>query len=222
MLNAILQYMTVFIRNLGRGIAQVFTPRNLRWHALFILLTSIIVFTGLDWAYYQATRIPILLALGFTAGMFGFVVPVFLPFGMLLSSRINKDTKGKTVAIALMQAGILGLGISSLYKVFTGRVGLPHVMNAVDTSHIWQFGILRGGVFQGWPSSHTSVAFAMSVALVMLYPEKKWLRYAALGYALFIGLGASVGFHWLSDFVAGAILGTLIGVIVGRHAALQT
>lgn len=34
--------------------------------------------------------------------------------------------------------------------------------------------------------------------------------------------GASVGFHWLSDFVAGAILGTLIGVIVGRRAVLHT
>lgn len=35
------------------------------------------------------------------------------------------------------------LPFPSLYKVFTGRVGLPLVMNAVDTSHIWQFGILR-------------------------------------------------------------------------------
>lgn len=209
--------MTSFIKDLGRGVARVFTPRNLRWHGLFILVTGIIVFSGLDWAYYEATRIPTLLALGFTAGMFGFVVPVFLPLGMLLSARVNKNARERVIAFSLMQAGILGLGISSLYKVFTGRVGLPYVAEAIDTSHVWQFGFYRGGAFQGWPSSHTSVAFAMSIALVMLYPEKKWLRYVTLGYALFIGLGASVGFHWLSDFVAGAILGTLIGIVVAQH-----
>lgn len=209
--------MTSFVKDLGRGVARVFAPRNLRWHALFILVTGFIVFSGLDWAYYEATRIPTLLALGFTAGMFGFVVPVFLPLGMLLSARVNKNARERVVAFSLMQAGILGLGISSLYKVFTGRVGLPYIAEAIDTSHVWQFGFYRGGAFQGWPSSHTSVAFAMSVALIMLYPEKKWLRYVAIGYAFFIGLGASVGFHWLSDFVAGAILGTLIGIVVGNQ-----
>jgi hypothetical protein len=32
----------------------------------------------------------------------------------------------------------------------------------------------------------------------------------AIGYALYVGIGVSMTIHWLSDFVAGAILGTVI------------
>lgn len=209
--------MRQFLTNLYQTLLKIFHGKNLLWHGLLILLTAILVLTGFDWTYYEATRGIWIVSFGMVAGMLGFAVPVFVPLGMLASAWIGKDARLKMASVAMIQAGILGLGISSLYKVFTGRVGLPHVANAADASRTWLFGIYRGGAFQGWPSSHTSVAFAMSVALVMLYPEKKWLKFVALGYALFIGLGASVGFHWFSDFAAGAILGTLIGVTVGKR-----
>ena len=32
----------------------------------------------------------------------------------------------------------------------------------------------------------------------------------------YIGLGVSMTIHWFSDFAAGAILGTIIGLVVGR------
>ena len=57
----------------------------------------------------------------------------------------------------------------------------------------------------------------MSFALIMMYPKNKLVKIVALAYALYIGLGVSVSIHWFSDFVAGAILGTLIGVIVGKQ-----
>lgn len=34
--------------------------------------------------------------------------------------------------------------------------------------------------------------------------------------ATYIGIGISVNIHWFSDFAAGAILGSLIGYIVGK------
>jgi membrane-associated phospholipid phosphatase len=117
---------------------------------------------------------------------------------------------------AVAQAGALGLALSSLYKVFTGRPGPHHISGLIDTSHIFRFGVLRGGAFQGWPSSHTSVAFAMSMALFMLYPEKKVLKYTALLYAIYIGIGVSATIHWFSDFTAGAIFGSCIGIVVGK------
>ena len=40
-------------------------------------------------------------------------------------------------------------------------------------------------------------------------PAVFWTAIAIL-YALIIGFGASVGFHWFSDVVAGAFLGTLM------------
>jgi hypothetical protein len=35
-------------------------------------------------------------------------------------------------------------------------------------------------------------------------------------YALYIGVGVSMTIHWFSDFVAGAIIGTVIGFTVGN------
>jgi membrane-associated phospholipid phosphatase len=56
----------------------------------------------------------------------------------------------------------------------------------------------------------------MSVALIVLVPRMPLLRFSALVYAFFIGLGVSFGIHWFSDFVAGAIIGSVIGVAVTR------
>jgi hypothetical protein len=37
----------------------------------------------------------------------------------------------------------------------------------------------------------------------------------ALLYAFYIGLGVSVTIHWFSEFVAGAITGSVVGIVVG-------
>ena len=119
-------------------------------------------------------------------------------------------------AYAISQAAILGLGISSFYKIFSGRQGPPHFLTSLNTSELFRFGFLRGGAFQGWPSSHTTVAFAVSATLFALYPEKKFLKYWVFIYALYIGIGVSVNIHWFSDFVAGSFLGIMIGIVVGK------
>ena len=38
----------------------------------------------------------------------------------------------------------------------------------------------------------------------------------AITYALYIGIGVSMTIHWFSDFAAGAIVGSVIGTVVGR------
>ncbi len=114
----------------------------------------------------------------------------------------------------------MGLLISSFYKAFTGRPSPLHSSGSlIAASREFRFGILRGGVFWGWPSSHTTIAFAMSMALWKLYPGKV-VRFIALCYALYISVGVSLTIHWFSDFVAGAIIGSVIGKTAGdtfRH-----
>jgi membrane-associated phospholipid phosphatase len=85
-----------------------------------------------------------------------------------------------------------------------------------DISHVFRFGFLRGGAFWGWPSSHTTIAFAMALTIFMITPKQRWVGCVAIIYALYVGLGVSVTIHWFSDFVAGAIIGSVIGVVVGR------
>ena len=75
---------------------------------------------------------------------------------------------------------------------------------------------MRGGVFWGWPSSHTTIAFAMAVTLFTLCPKQRWLGFVAILYAFYVGIGVSMTIHWFSDFVAGAIIGSVIGAVVGK------
>ncbi len=121
-------------------------------------------------------------------------------------------------AYGLGQAALIGLLSSTIYKILSGRVPPPIFLSGdlLDTSREFRFGVLRGGAIWGWPSSHTTVAFSMAIAFSILYPQNRLLKYVAFLYALYIGFGVSVSIHWLSDFVAGAIIGTVIGVVVGR------
>jgi membrane-associated phospholipid phosphatase len=208
--------MPSFLYNFFKDIKSLYKGRNLLWQAVFIVLTYILVQIGFDWFYYQSTGSEKIQSLLFPAVILGFFVPIFLPLGLLLHSFFIKNLRIRNTAYAIMQSAFLGLGISSLYKVFTGRVGLPHFITNIDTSQIFQFGFYRGGAFQGWPSSHTSVAFAVSMALFTLYPENKLIRYSSIAYAVYVGLGVSATIHWFSDFMAGAILGTIIGITVGK------
>ena len=199
-----------------KNIFSLYRGRNLLWQILFVALTYLLVSTGFDWDYYQSTRSVLIQNILFPSAIIGFFVPVFVPVCMLAYSKIKKNFYTKKAAFAVIQSEILGLAISSFYKVFTGRPGPHHLLGSVDISHVFRFGILRGGAFQGWPSSHTATAFAMSVALVVMFPKNKLIKYSAVIYAIYIGFGVSATIHWFSDFAAGAILGTIIGISVAK------
>lgn len=68
----------------------------------------------------------------------------------------------------------------------------------------------------GLPSSHTLVAFGAAAVLGELYPRTRWVW-----YALAAGCGVSrvlAQAHFLSDVVVAAVVGTVIGVVLGRRA----
>lgn len=147
----------------------------------------------------------------------GGLVPIFgIPI-LYIYSKFKKDKNLLTTMWALSQAMMLGWILSSIYKAFTGRIQ-PDVVRSliVDTSRDWNFGFLQHGIFWGWPSSHTAVAFAMAGAIIALYPKKNVVLYTAIFYAFYIGLGVSMRIHWFSEFIAGAIIGSIVGIIVGK------
>ena len=114
---------------------------------------------------------------------------------------------------------------SSALKFFTGRIPPPHgidlyqftLTKVLELSDGFRFGLYRGGIFWGWPSSHTAVAFAGAVSLALYYRDKKWLGIVMLTYACYIAIGASMSFHWLSDVVVGVVLGTVIGIAMAHR-----
>ena len=206
--------MNQFLSTLPRNIMACLKGRMITWHVVAIVLTFILVTSGFDWLYFTFTRNPILRSWMFPAAPIGGLVPIALPLILLISGSICRSAKTTLAGWAVGQAEIIGGLIAAAYKSLTGRVHPSHGVGA-DISHIFRFGFLRGGVFWGWPSSHTTIAFAMAVSVFTLFPKQKWLGYVAVTYALYIGIGVSMTIHWFSDFVAGGLIGAIIGVVVG-------
>jgi len=145
----------------------------------------------------------------------GGLLPLALPLFLLAVGFIIENSRTVLAGWAVGQAALLGSLISSAYKAVTGRVPPAHVVGD-DISQVFRFGFLRGGIFWGWPSSHTTIAFAMAATVFTLCPKQRWLGWTAILYAFYIGIGVSMTIHWFSDFVAGALVGTVIGVVVGN------
>lgn len=212
---AILRGMKRLFVTFPGNLARCFGGRMWICHLTMMVVTLVLVQGGVDWWYYRATRSAEVWSWMFPAALVGFFMPMLLPVAMLLEGYIFQNRAVVTGGWALIQAEVAGWLLSATYKAFTGRVHPAH-QGMVDISHEFRFGFLRGGVFWGWPSSHTTIAFAMAFTLWTLYPRAVWLRVLAVSYAMYIGVGVSVTIHWLSDFVAGAILGMVIGWVVGR------
>ena len=193
-----------FFHNILKNAAKIFSGRNLLWNGLAILLTWIIVSTGLDWKWFVYFRF-VPLAYLFPAFFIGGLLPIVLPFILFAIGRWNKDAKFLNTTFALGQAALLGDSLSGIVQSFyrphsanlfpSGQI--MAAQNLADISHGFRFGFLRGGVFWGWPSSHTTVAFSMAVALIMLFPKNKMVKILALIYALYIGLSVSMTIHWV-------------------------
>jgi membrane-associated phospholipid phosphatase len=207
--------MKRFLSILPRNLLGCFSGRMIIWHILAIILTFILVTSGFDWLFFASTRNPILRSWMFPAAPIGGLVPIALPLVLLAIGSISRSAKTTLAGWAVGQAELVGALVAAAFKAVTGRAHPAYGVGA-DISHMFHFGFLRGGVFWGWPSSHTTIAFAMAVALFQLFPKQRWLGYVAIAYALYIGLGVSMTIHWFSDFLAGAIIGTAIGTVVGK------
>jgi membrane-associated phospholipid phosphatase len=210
----------LLLSTLPRNLIDCFKGRMIIWHIMAILLTLVLVTSGFDWHYFLCTRAPTLRSLMFPAVHIGGLLPILLPLTLLAFGSITRRASICLVGWAVAQAEIIGGLVAAAYKAITGRAHPSHLAGA-DLSHTFRFGILRGGVFWGWPSSHTTIAFAMAATVFTLFPKQRWLGYLALAYALYIGIGVSMTIHWFSDFTAGAIIGTVIGVVVGKSFCLS-
>jgi membrane-associated phospholipid phosphatase len=129
-------------------------------------------------------------------------------------------------AEAILYTLLLGITLSTILKAFTGRTSPPHhhhgeALILIDTSRGFDFGFMNHHVIGGWPSSHTTIALALAVVLILLLSVRWYVRLSILVLAVAIGIGVTFGFHWLSEFVAGACLGVVIGLVVGRYYRLQ-
>src|SRR5215472_15311392 len=211
--------MKLFFSTLPRNVIDCFRGRMILWHFIAVFLTLILVMSGFDWRYFLSTRSAVLRSWMFPAVHIGGLLPIALPLLLLALGLVTGHGFTRITGWAIGQAEVIGGVLAASYKALTGRVHPPHNLGD-DLSHFFRFGFLRGGVFWGWPSSHTTIAFAMAVTVFTLFPKHRWLGCAAIAYAFYVGVGVSITIHWFSDFVAGAIFGSVIGMVVGKSFLL--
>ena len=207
--------MLYFFQTLPKSIADSFRGGRIYFYLAAIVLTALIVLSGFDWQYFLTTRGNLLRVFAFPADLFGGVLPFLIPLYLVISGAVTWDKVKSALGWALAQAALAGWLVSSFLKALTGRIQPPASI-AIDTARQFNFGFFREGIFWGWPSSHTTVAFAMAFALISLYPHSRKVKWLALIYALYIGIGVSMTIHWFSEFIAGALIGTAIGLAVGE------
>jgi membrane-associated phospholipid phosphatase len=118
---------------------------------------------------------------------------------------------------SIVVANVLGVGI----KLFAGRQR-PYV----DTNNPSSFQFLRGFTadrFRSFPSGHTITSFAFASTVTresqFWWPHSAWyVGTAFYGGATLVGLSRIYNNqHWASDVMAGAAIGTLVGLKVVKY-----
>jgi membrane-associated phospholipid phosphatase len=185
-----------------------------------ILVTYIFTIYGIDWWYFTHVRSELLNQIFFPAIVVGGILPILLPPILYGIGKLKKKKQYIHYSYLIGFSAFAGWFSSSFIKAFTGRIQ-PNLNNlTIDISNSFNFGFWEHGIFWGWPSSHTTVAFSVSFAILtylnLKNKNKKIYKYIAVIYAFYIGIGVSLGIHWLSDFVAGALLGIIVGETVGK------
>jgi undecaprenyl-diphosphatase len=143
------------------------------------------------------------------------VSAVFLAAGYGLG-RPSLKRAGWETLVAHLVAGSLNTAL----KHVVGR-GRPKFMHG-DHSEFTPFG---GSGWDSFPSGHSMATFAVATVLAVRFPKVRWpMILIALGVSLSRLFRAS---HFLTDIVAGAVLGVLVGAIVAhpwkdRHETLMS
>ncbi|MDP3150366.1 MAG: phosphatase PAP2 family protein [Ignavibacteria bacterium] len=207
----------------GNNIVNSFKGNNLYLHLAGVASTFILVTTNTDYQVHKyfneheqfsnAARPVIHWAMYF---------PFVIGGSLYAYGKLKHDDEAMGASFAVCQSSLIALSYNSLLKAITGRPN-PNWRNNQDMEELsktFRFGFLRGGIFWGWPSSHTSSTMAVVSALTNFYPDKTWLKIAGYGYVGYMVFAVSSlgrgGMHWFSDAVAAAFMSYAIGSTTGK------
>lgn len=133
-------------------------------------------------------------------------VVLIILLGILVSLLVKGGVRGRTAVLLLLVTIIISdqLNSSILKHVFL-RVRPCHVLSDV---HL----LVSCGSGYSFPSSHAVNNFAGATILSSLYRKWQWMFFTFAGLVVFSRI--SVGVHYPSDIIGGAIVGIAVGLIV--------
>jgi len=198
---------------------QLIQPKYWLVYGAMVLSTYVLVVSGWDYQYFLWTQKYLPRPLLLITDTLGYVVPVLVPAVLFGYAWLRRDARYTLLAQAMITATAVAWVLSTFLKAISGRESPPHLHQGAtqllaDTSANFTIGFSTEQLLGGWPSSHATVLMAMATTLVLLTPSSWRIRIVAYGIALSIGVGVSFGWHWLSEFVAGTLLGVTIGKVV--------
>ena len=210
--------------NFGNNMLDSFKGKNIYYHLAGIASTILLVNLNVDYNvehYFNLHE---------EYGKWGHPVVfsgMFLPFiagGSLYAySKIKNDDETLGASFAVLQASMIQLIYNSALKAITGRPNPDwrHNSDMESLSKTFRFGFMRGGMFWGWPSGHTSTTMAVVSSLINYYPDKTWIKIAGYSLVAYTIFGVSSvnrgGMHWFSDAIAAAFMSYAIGSTVGKY-----
>jgi membrane-associated phospholipid phosphatase len=119
--------------------------------------------------------------------------------------------KRKKMAIALLSSFLIS-GIA--VQLIKNLVSSPRPKLYFESGTYLNFidGVTLTG-YAGFPSGHTATAFAIAIVLACMLKNKKWQLLILMATALIGYSRIYLAQHFLLDVIAGALLGTISGVL---------
>ena len=141
--------------------------------------------------------------------------------GIYIIGRIDDQPRVQALGLHSAESILLGTAIGGTIKVLAGRQ-----RPFVDIKNPYSFQLGRGfsaEEYRSFPSGHTIAAFAFASSLTretqFWWPHAGfWIGTVFYGGAGMVGLSRMYNnMHWASDVVAGAAIGTIVGLKVVKY-----
>ena len=126
-----------------------------------------------------------------------------------------KNDRHRNVALTGLKAFLLSGGAAQVTKYIFHRHRPGD--NDPPNPYLWEGPFELTTDYTSFPSGHTTTAFAVASVLAYGYKDKIWVGMTSYTVASLVGLSRiNDGKHWASDVIAGAALGTFIGITLSK------
>lgn len=127
----------------------------------------------------------------------------------------NGNSRHRNVALTGLKAYILSGGAAAVGKHLFHRHRPSD--DEEPNPYLWEGPYPFTFDYVSFPSGHTTSAFAVASVLAMGYRDKPWVGITSYTVASLVGLSRiNDDKHWASDVVAGAALGSFIGITLSK------